>query len=566
MGMDSFLVEAIRSFAPTPNVDILRGITVPQMAYFESSIDEMWKTVAKDFPPQLRYRGYHVCTPDEEYVSEPRQKRGSRLEVDVAPNDIYMVKYMFDFTDKYGVIEKLHFFMFLPFVRDGGILMLSGARYVISPMLADVVMSFENGKVFCQFSRAKFHINNVAHSLIIDGVLSSFNTPWARLYNLSTSKETIRISLVHYIVTKFGLRQTFKKFLPELKAEFFDAVPDPLLYPADKWVTIKSCRSELKPFYGGTDVCVIVDRQAWESSPFWTRTFMAGLFYTLDRFGKGGSQVWGAEMRADPKWSENIDHWQLLMGSILWERTKNPAVIIEDIAKHMDSLDRYIDDMVRPRASKIGFNGRDLYDFFGFCISNWDDWTLNWYKKNAPVYNKEINVLYQVNSRIMQAIFKFYFDLQNEATKGPLTIETVQKLMRLHLKPRMIFHIRKDSSQCVAPIAYSADNIFAKIGATIVPQKGDSTAGESGGAAGVRLHASIAEVTSPINLTKRMSTGHTRLNPYVKLANLSYVVRNPDVAWLTEKVQAVLDKKMITIAGLEDDIDVEDLRRIGAGD
>lgn len=564
MGMDALLVNELKAFTPKVNKDILNGITVPQMRFFEASVDEMFTTIARDFPQQLKYRGCEVCQPDYEFKNEPRQKHGQREEVDVAPNDIYMVKFMFEFTNPDGEIIKLPLYMFLPFVRDAGLLMLSGARYVISPMLGDVVMSFENGKVFCQFSRAKFHIHNVMHTIVIDDQVSSFNIPWARLYNLNTSKESIRISLLHYMLAKYGLRETFKRFMPKVPVVFLDNEPDEKQYPAKDWVTIKSVRLTNKPFYGGTDIVVLVSRKEWEAGELENKTMMASLFYILDRFGKGGAAIWGAEMKADSRYSERIEHWRLLMGIILWERTKNPQIIIDDINKHMSSLDRYIDDMVRPRAQRIGFRGHDLYDFFSMCISKWEDWTLNWYKKSSPIYDKEINVLYQVNNKIMQAIFKFYFDLENEAAKGPITADIVRKLLKDKIKMRMIFHIRKDSNSYVMPIAYSGDNKFLKITASVVPQKGNSAGGEGAGASSVRLHASIGEVTSALNLTKKDSTGLTRFNPFVQLDNLMYIVRDPEISGLTDKVQAILDQDMKTIVSSTatiDDIDITDIRR-----
>lgn len=568
MGTDAYLVNAIRAFAPKPNLDVLNGIAVPQMRNFYRSIDEMWSTVAREFPPQLKYRGAEICKPDEELANEPRHKRGSRVEADVAANDIYMVKYNFEFTGKDGVIDKLHTYLFLPFVRDAGILMLSGARYLISPMLGDIVLSFEAGKVFCQFSRAKFHMHNVMHSVMIDDVITTVNIPWARLYNVDTTKETVRISLLHYILAKKGLRATFKQYLPFIDVEFFDEDPGEEMYPSATWIRVKSYKPMAKPFYGGTEVVVLANRAQWDAAPFWSRTFIASLYYILDRFGPGGSQVWGAEMRADKKFSEDTTHWRLMIGLILWERTKNPAVIIDDIHKHIGSLDRYIDAMVLPRARRINFKGKDLYDFFHMALESWEDWTINWYKLSAPVYNKEINVLYQVNLNIMKAIFGFCFNLENEVAKGAITADTVRKLLKDALKPRMIFHIRKDSKAYVTPVAYSGDNLFLKIAAMIVPQKGNTSGGDGTGAASVKLDASIGEVTSALNLTKKASTGLTRLNPYVQLDQLSYVIRNPAVSWLTDQVQAVLDQEMKTVVAvpIDEDEDLDEIRKAGNND
>lgn len=567
MPMDPYLARALEEAAPKPNLDILRGITAKQMEYFPKSIDDIWQTAAKDFPKQVKYLGWRHCTPEEEFRNEPRPRRGPGREADVAPNDITMAMYRLGFVHPDGRMEELPpTYMFLPFTRQSGLLWLSGGQWLISPMLGDQVLSFEKDRVFCQLSRAKFHIENVNHAIHIDGQCMEFNVPWSVLYNINSTRESIKITLLHYILATKGLRETMKWLIPGMDMEFIDGTPDENVYPRDKWVYIEGSKLITKPFYGSSPITVVVERKLWDIAPLWTRTVMASLFFTLDRFSPGGSVYWGGEMKADPKYSEDKQFWRLLMGLVLWERTKNPGLIIEDINKHMSSLDRYIDDLVKPRARRIGFDGETLYDFFAMVVQEWEDWRLNSYKKSAPVYDKEINVLYQVNNKIMSSIFYFYFNLENEANKGNLTIETVKKLLKTFIRPRMIYSIRKDSHRYVAPISYSGDNAFCKIASIIVPQRGNSSGGEGQGAAATRLHASLSEVTSPINLTKKDSTGLTRFNPFIQLEGLQYIIRDPEVAWLTDAVQVILDKEM-KVSEIDDDLDVEELDRLSrAGD
>ena len=95
----------------------------------------------------------------------------------------------------------------------------------------------------------------------------------------------------------------------------------------------------------------------------------------------------------------------------------------------------------------------------------------------------------------------------------------------------------------------------------MVPQRGSSGGGEGHGAAAARLHSSLPEVTSPINITKKDSSGLTRLNLYTKLDNLMYVVRDPELAAISERVQAILDKEMKTTASgaVFEDVDEDNI-------
>lgn len=559
MGMDKFLVDGFREFTPQANHAVLNGITVEQMRYFESSIDRFWRTIDKDFPPQLRYLGYRPCSPEEEYRMEPRIKKSSREEVDIAQNSIYMVNYRFGYVHESGQVEELPpVYMFLPYVSEAGTLMLSGSRWMITPMLGDVVMSFEPKRIFCQFSRAKFHINNQSsYTIYQDDQPLHVDVPWSVLYNINSKSVSRRISLLHYVFAKYGLRKTYQRYFPQLDVEFFDEDPGFEKYPQDQYVRITGFKGKAKPFFGGTNIVTLLPRNQYVNAPSWFKTFLGCTYYVLDRFGPEGSKTWNARMKADPEFSENLEQWRIMMGRIIWENTKNPGDILDDINKHMRSLDRYVDDIVRPRAQRIGFQGENLYDFLVMCIQNWEYWQLNWHRMGTAIYEKEINVLYQIDNGIMQEIFRFYFALENEAPKGFLTKEKAHALLKRFIKPRMIFSIRK-AHRYVYSISYSGDNKFCRITSVVAPQKGTTGGNDTVSTAGTRLHASLAEVTSPLNLTKQDPTGLTRLNPFVHLDNLMYIRRDPECAALTDHAQAILDKEM-RATDVEEEFDIQEM-------
>lgn len=564
MGMDNFLTQAAIELSPKPNLHIMRGIADSQMKYFVDSIGAVWNTVAKEFPPEVSYLGWRQCTALEEYMFEAKPTKTVVCETDVARNSLHLVMFRIEYRHPNGTREEVPVYMYMPHTQMGGLLWLSGAQWANSPMLGDQVLSFEKDRVFCQLARAKFHIENVNHCINVDGSIIENNVPWGIVYNVHKPKPIIKIALIHYILAVRGLRKSIEQLLPGMAFECFDGDIDEEKYPTDKWVHIKSGRPKYKPFFGGSDITFVIDRQKWEEAGQPAKTIMASIFFVLDRFSKAGSEVWRLEIKAAHESSENISNWRVAMGAILWESTKNPFVALEDINKHIKSLDRYIDDLVQPQVKRIGFDVDNLFDFFGQIILRWEDWRLNGHKLSAPVCNKEINALYQMYSGIMKAIFKFHFNLENEAAKGAIAIDKLKDLLKTFIRPRMIFSVRKEAPRYIAPIAFAGDNAFCKPSSIVVPQRGSSGGGEGHGAAGTRLHSTLPEVTSAINITKKDSGGLTRLNPYVQLDNLMYVIRDPELAAISDRVQAILDKEMKTTAvagAVFEDVDEENIVR-----
>ncbi len=547
MGMDKQLLNCAREFTPPLEMDIVDGLAVKHMDVAERFVEDIFRTVAKDFPPGLEFLGGERCSPLEEFNLEPRVKTSGRPTVDIAQSDIYMMKYRFRFEGE----ELPPRYIFLPYVGEAGSLMLSGARFFISPVLADELLSYEKYKIFVVFMRDKKYIYRTNHTIVIDGQITELGVAWSILHNDPKTKTKGRekkiIPLIHYLLAKYGFTETFKIFGKCDAVLGRDEITTDA-YPADEWVIAQSRRFMPRPYNSGTDVRIAIPRAQF--TPL-VKTMLAAFFYVADRFGE----------RPIADYKDNTRLWMTMLGLTLWGDSKDESVIYEEVINHFNSLDKYVDDFVRNQLKRIGYPCKDIYEFLAVCIEHMDQWMIETPKRSISLYDKKLSILYPVFLvPLIMPISRFYYVIEAEAQKNGLTKKSVLNILNDTLKPRRIFKIRTEASN-VSAMSYSGDNKFFKLTSVMKPQKGSGHGNDSKSDSGVRMHASIAEVGSFLNLPKTDPTGHARINPHLRLSAAEFVQRSPDVIELCDGVQAILDQTMRSTvrAGLNDELDIDDL-------
>lgn len=536
MGMDPRLLDFAKSFSPLMNEAFINGLAEQHMKDGVQLIHETLKVVAQDFPEGWFYDTYSLCSPEEELAEETPIKVGVRAAVDIAQSDIYLIRLHFYYCKGPGhPRENLEpHKLFMPHVGDSGSIMLSGSRHFISPVLSDVITSYDRDRIFVQFRRAKFHIGYHNHGAIIDNVRVETSLAWSVLYHLKSAQRTEvrKVALLHYLLGHCGLKMTFKHYgnCDVLVSNNVFSVQD---YPKDEWVHVHSANPQTKPFYGGSKICLVLNKAQYEANKNTLNSMITALYFIMDRFN--------TYISADHV--EILDTWRMTLGMILWD-DKRPAVILEDVNKHFDSLDRYVDDMVAPVLARINMPSETLYDFLMHCIRDIDDWYEQKHARQSDLYRKELTVLPHVFSEFNDAIFKFYFDLINEHNKNGLTKDSFSKLLKDHLKGRMVFNIKKGRAN-ISSMGISGDNKFFKATCILTPQTSNAGKRDPGARTNATLHTSIAGAGSYLNLPKKDPSGVARGNPYLILEEGTRIMQNPDNKQLEDETQARIVKTLI---------------------
>ena len=546
--MDNELARLVDLDTPKLNPDIADGLAVKHLAEAEDYIDMMWRAVARNFPPGLVYVRGERCTPHEAYAEETR-KRFGRRQIDISESNVYLMRYVFRYHD-----EIIHHYAKLPYVLDGGVINMGGARFTIAPVIADRVISIGDKDVFIRFVRTLMIVERTGWDFvaITDGERKKefVDIAWSKIHHSSKGDApTVKAksSLIHYLFCKHGLYETFLRY--GRCNPVFGTVETitPEAYPPDEWIICQSSWLNMRRnpsgvksagLYNPTQIVVAIRKS--EYTPM-VRNLIAGFYYVVDHFPD----------RILPEFLGTPNErrlWMVLMGHLLFSSNIGEGKLAEDIETHIRALDEYMDDVMKIKFAEIGMNLKDIYELFGILIEKIDDWIIGSSEHINSLYNKELSILYFVLQDVVRQIIRFYFKL-NSASKKPMTAKEIEKnYIGPNLKPGAIFLITRCHSE-VSTTTTSGDNKALKITTIMVPQTSTNKTGAGRDMAAItdpskHFHVSVAEHGGYLNLPKSDPSGHARINPFTLLSPKGVLQRNPDLIELTDSIQRAISGKI----------------------
>lgn len=537
--MDKYLAELIDKNTTPLNPAIANGLACTHLKYVESYIDQIFQVASKGFPEGLTYVGYKRCTPIEEFGLVTKL-RGTRRTFDTARSDIYLVRYMF----RYNGVDLEPKFLYLPFVGDGGYITLSGARFNISPILSDRVISIDASNIFVRLLRDRLTFERSSHHFMMNDRRETVQVSWSMIHHKSAKMKKIKptvkanCALMHYLLCKYGFSDTFLKFgncVPIVGGSEINRNT----YPEDEWIICSS--TQIKPkgcgknFYEPSYLRIALRKS--EMTPM-VKNMIGGLFYIVDHFP--------SRLKPSIEYLDSKTLWMILLGHIIFSGSINEGKLCDDISDHITSLDDYLDSLVIIKLKDIGIEVNDIYQLFAIIIENFNEWLLDGADKVNSMYDKELSILYYVLYEISSAIFKLYFKLK-AASKKELTAKEITNIMSNVLKPGLIFAMTRFHGE-VSSMSSSGDNKAFKITSVLVPQAHSSKL-NSRKDRGVLsdpsklLHASVAEIGGYCNPPKAAPCGRSRINPCVTIGANGVVLRNPKLAPMLDEVQSWITRK-----------------------
>lgn len=540
--MDLELARLVDIDTPKLNAELANGLATSHMQYVEKYLDDVFRTVAKDFPEGLVYAGCSRCTPKEEYREAIRKrntrrglKKQTKSTYETAQSDIYLMKYFFKYKG-----ESLETrYLYLPFVSQAGSIVLGGSRFNISPVLSDRVVSIGQQSIFVRLLRDKFTFQRLPYSYMTQERRENVQIVYGQIYHSSGKKQTkpsvpAVTTAAHYLLCKYGFTETFRRFA-NCEPIVLEGV-NPNEWPEDQWVICESMKAKPKCFnrvpYTPTNLVVIVPRHKY--TPV-VKSFIAAFFYVVDHFPQWITQ----------KYIDYPRQWMLAMGHMLFPSHINHGRLYDDIGNHIESLDEYVDPIMRAKMDEIGIHVNDMYEFLAFIIEKFNDWLLTYSDKINSMFDKELSVLYYVLYDITAAIFKAHFKLK-AAAKKELTSKEINNILAAHLKTGLIYGITK-KSQVVSSNSYSGDNKAFKITSVLVPQSSSSAKGKNKNSdraaisdPSKKMHVSIAEIGSYSGMPKSEPTGRGRLNHHCHIDHKGAIVRNGKFVDFLDHVQDMI--------------------------
>lgn len=542
--MDKYLFGKIAETVPDFNPILGNGIVTEQMKETESYIDQVWQSAAKSFPPGLKYLGPEKVEPLEAYI-ELTRKRYKRQSFDYARNDVYMVKYILEYTPPgTNKTEKLKpIYMLLPYVGTGGTIHIRGSLFVINPVLADKLFSVDKDSIFVPITRDKLIFERLTYSYIANNQREFKPVVWGSIYHAKNIKKGVQFSagkykikmfttLAHYLFAKYGVTAAFKKFTGS-DIVFGDNEINEDNYPSSDWVICHS--TGLRPqSLKGRDYVAPSLRIAIRKDDYnlTTQSFITAIFYVADHW-------------PDRVLSEYLDSrrlWKILLGHIIFKNNTNEGKLVEDIDTHLDSIDNYIDAMMVSTLHENGVFCNDIYELFVHIIENMSFMVVNTDVSN--LYQKRLVTLRYVLLDIVKSIFNFNYYFTSKGKKE-LTVKTITTAMERTLKTNAILWINSGHGE-VSSVSNPGDNAFIKLASRMVRQT-EATGNNNSRKGAITdpsrvLHASHMEVGSFVSQPKFDPTGQSTINPYLNVDVDGTIKPNPRFKDLIDSVQAKISR------------------------
>lgn len=550
--MKRHFLNLIKKHTPQVNRDIVDGLATKVIPYAMEYINSNFKSISKSFPEGLVYLGCERCTPQEEY-NILKKKSGTKKGYDLAKESIYLVKFKFRYFEE----DMDDMYLYLPYVEDAGLMYIHDALYQISPMLTDKAISPDKSQIFVKLLKVKLIFERSIFSYVVDGSTEHVYYMHSKIYKKEGKNNKIVTTNLHYLLAKYGLTETFQRYLGFVPIVGDETTVNVMKYPRDKWVICKSTgvnpnskRFKKVKDYTPSPLRMAIPREHWNDL---TSTVVGNFFYIVSHFPE-----------IQPDWMDSRNKWMYLLGCIIFSPDYGVGRIIELINEHLCSLDNYLDDIIKDMISELGYNVQSFYDILFIVIKEFGNLINAANEACNSLYNRNFEILYYILLPLIRNFVTMNYELIRKANKKgakPLDKDSVQKTISRHFKMRCIVSINK-KNECVNSVSYSGDNKYPKITAICGLQQ-SSDSGKKGKSSkksidtSKHLHVSNIEIGSLLALSKSNPHAAYRTNCFCKVSIPDgKIIRNPEFIELLDRTQE--DFRRRTIAS-SDAIDLNDV-------
>lgn len=537
--MDNKLFTQVSRRMPTINPKIAKGLAVTEMRFAEQYIDDILRASVEDYPKDFTYVGIEHLTPFEEYLKTIEARGNIKPSFDMARTDFYGINLLFEYQGT--VIKK---FIYVPYVRKGGIISIRGASYAISPVLADKGISITKDSVFIQINKTKstFRRRLKHHYLADENRKSpSITHGWLHHRTRKNNKEKGEIFLkmetcsAHYLFCKFGLLGTFKKFLNTNVKVGSEKEINYKNFPKEDWVICRSMGTKPTAIkttnYTKNTIRLAIRRCDYDTI---SDSVIGAFFYVVDHFPD----------RIKPEYIDGTDDendmWIILLGKIIGGTSGGEGAILETTRTHIASLDTYINSVAKKELEKGEIYADNIFELLYFIIEILSGMVSQPVEEISSIYDKQLIVLRYVLQDINDGLNSMFYRLTNKEAKKGLVLKDVQQIVRQ--VPRSDVAARMYRHNNINSVSSPGDNLFFKITGNIVLQTDSGSSGsfnKSGGGVdnSKYLHSSIAAIGSYLTLPKPEPTGRSRINPFLEILPDGSVNPDPKHKELLDRTQ-----------------------------
>ena len=491
------------------NRKIVKGYAVEQLPEIPSYLDTIIRSSIKSISPEIpfKYLGYKILSPDEDIANQ-----GNITDIDISNSTLYKVTYTFEYNE-----EPIERTLSLPYVKEGGILVLSDAKYSIVPVLTEYVISSAKGDIFTRLMKDKLIFKKLERVIMIDGRRTPIAIVISDIYKLSKSKNPqVPVALLLFI--KYGFKGLFKSLFNTTVVLLVDE--EPSLKLKDTHTIFSSTGKKprgLKDLdYIPHNIIIAVPKDKVSQ---YMESVITSLIWTFDT-----SNVFSKELKNVLNDSAKEKRfWKLLLGKVIFRNSYTYDKIFTSMNEYIGMIDGYMDDVTQKKLRENNIILDDFYDLIALVIRDYNMFVVTAESRSTSSENRYLDINYYLMFEHIAGINKAFFAINKEFKQDKLTYNSIVNIFNKQLSAKKIFNLIKGGNVSLAliPVDYSGDNYYPKITSMLEDQnRGQGVKRSKTNVfpfATRTLHAEDLNMGNLLYLSKKSPTPRLKVNPYVDI-------------------------------------------------
>lgn len=523
------------------------GIAMEHCKRMVARIDETCHSMFRSLGPEFVFNRVQRCTPRETYEARTYQAyTGLPLSIDVGRTDSFTVKLQATFKGDPIRISPIH----LPIVGQYGEFFINDTPYYALPVMAGIPFSVEENKVFIALQRHPMIMGKTNYDIVRNGTRFSADMVHTVIYNKDRNASVRNklfnrdqyTTLQHILYAKYGVREAFKKlFNVDVKVVDTSNTID---YDSDTHYLFTTIGS--RPNYADrvklaeyrpTNYGILLPKEECTDE---ITSMIGGFFYVLDLF---------PDYFEDEEYLDSADVWKIAMGNILFNKEQSEGFVLKKMEAHIDSLDYYLDIT---KAKELMTHGIAVSDFYEFCARMLTYVpTLLRETSVTSVYGKKLTVLSYLLFNLVCTLNSISYEISKvRRDKGDLalTSKKVNSIFNLIKAHTVIKPLSGKDHPEVITTSLPNDLPPVKITNQVVPQA--KAKGGTGGSTdatkdkSLLLDGSMAEVCSPMHVSKGEGTGRNKLNLMVLCKPDGTIQPRPEFQLMIQSFNKLIGRKV----------------------
>lgn len=559
-------------------------------------LDGIFKCSIASLKPgiDLKYTGYTFLTPEEVHARRFGSS-SSKDQYDLSHSDTYYIKFNFTFNGKElpHNVGVLH----LPYGRPGNLMMISGTRYNVIPVLSDTIISPDSKQIFIRLFKDKLTFKHDSTNIVFNGEKTECILVWLEVMKNIDKKgpwgsPLSCISL--YLLGKYGFTETVNTYFREnvqglmsRKFKLSDVIirthRDPSL--EEKYNYFASTKNKPKNFkipadgsYTPTDIHIYIHKDVPITS--FIENFVAGLIYSIEIMPYELEEL--VMHIEENQIVKEIRTWRFILGGIAYKgKNVSSDKKIKDINEHFNSVEYYIDDNIRSvmklnsDLKKSRFN--NFFDLVYYILDNYSKLTLSSKTYNSDITHRYIDLKYYLCYNIIYAFNSVILALNKRLDKvsgnnnKDISENEVKKMFQDDFTQGIIYTIikGKKGNFNINTTDYVGDHQYFKCTALLEDQScGEGTqrplTGHRFPEATKSIHGSDLFLGSIMTLQKSKPSGRFRINTFLNYNILTGMINvSPEQLEDIKRIDSLIaSKHLATHKELEDE-EFEENKEIG---